>query len=368
MQKQNVLVLVGLSVLAVFATLGRAEEVSGLKRGTPQLKSAGSLAFGPEGVLLVGDAASATVFAIATGDKRTGDAGARVKLDDVQGQVAKLLGASAADVQINDLAVNPATGNVFLSVSKSNAPALVRISSDGTLAQLELTNVPFAKAELADAPPDQVVGEGRRQRNPRSESITDLAFVDGQILVSGLSSADAPSSVRSLAFPPSETDKGTSLEIYHGAHGKLEDYAAIRAFVPFTIGGEAHLLAAYTCTPLVKFPVSSLVPGEKVRGTTVAELGNRNRPLDIIVYRKDGKEYLLMANSSRGVMKVSTENIGQQQPITAPVGGGGTAGQPYETVKQLEGVVQLDKLNDEYAVVLQQTEGGALNLRTVPLP
>jgi len=29
----------------------------------------------------------------------------------------------------------------------------------------------------------------------------------------------------------------------------------------------------------------------------------------MIVYQKDGKDYLLLANSSRGVMKVTTEKI-----------------------------------------------------------
>ena len=45
------------------------------------------------------------------------------------------------------------------------------------------------------------------------------------------------------------------------------------------------------------------------KGKTIAELGNRNKPLDMISYKKEGKDYLLMANSSRGVMKISTENI-----------------------------------------------------------
>jgi hypothetical protein len=37
-----------------------------------------------------------------------------------------------------------------------------------------------------------------------------------------------------------------------------------------------------------------------------------NRPLDIVAYEKEGKSYLLIANSARGVMKVSTENIEKQ--------------------------------------------------------
>ncbi len=77
----------------------------------------------------------------------------------------------------------------------------------------------------------------------------------------------------------------------------------MRTFLPFTIGNQDYILAAYTCTPLVKIPVSSLQAGAKVMGTTIAELGAGNRPLDMISYKKDGHDFILMANSSRGVMK-----------------------------------------------------------------
>src|SRR5205085_3390278 len=138
----------------------------------------------------------------------------------------------------------------------------------------------------------------------------------------------------------------TSVEIFHGNHGRVETNAPVRTFVPYKINGEQHLLAAYTCTPLVKVPISQLKPGEKVKGTTIAELGNMNRPLDMIVYQKGGKDYILMANSARGIMKVPTEGIGKAKAITTPVAGGGTAGVPYETIKDLKGVKHLAKLDN----------------------
>jgi hypothetical protein len=95
-------------------------------------------------------------------------------------------------------------------------------------------------------------------------------------------------------------------------------------------------------------------------------LGNRNRPLDMIVYQKDGKTYVLMANSSRGVMKINTEGIDEAEAIEKPVPD--KAGTTYETVAELKGVEQLDRLNDEYAVVLVRAESGSANLDTVPLP
>ena len=203
----------------------------------------------------------------------------------------------------------------------------------------------------------------------REESITDLAYVEGQLIVSGLSSnREAPSGVRSIGFPFGDEAKGSSLEIYHGAHGRAEDDAAIRTFVPFFIDGQPNLLAGFTCTPLVRFPLDQVSGGDLIRGTTVAELGNRNRPLDMIVYQQDGKHYLLLSNSSRGVMKVSTEKIESNEGITEPVEGGGTAGQPYETIEDWQGVVQMDRLNDTHAVIILSDDSGALQLRTEPLP
>ena len=102
-------------------------------------------------------------------------------------------------------------------------------------------------------------------------------------------------------------------------------------------------------------------------GTTVAELGNGNRPLDMIVYEKGGKKFLLLSNSRRGVMKISTEKLDRKEGITKPVARGEKAGQTYETIESLKGVVQLDRLNKENAVVLVKTETGT-NLKTVPLP
>src|SRR5439155_26701410 len=133
--------------------------------------------------------------------------------------------------------------------------------------------------------------------------------------------------LRSIPFPFKDADKGASVEIYHGAHGKFETQSPVRTFVAYDIDGETNLLAAYTCTPLVKIPVAELKPGAHVKGTTVAELGNRNRPLDMVVFKKDGKDYILMANSSRGVMKITTDNIDKIRGIDQPISG--TAGLTY---------------------------------------
>ena len=161
---------------------------------------------------------------------------------------------------------------------------------------------------------------------------------------------------------------GANVEIYHGAHGRFETRSPIRTFVPFNVGNEPQLLAAYTCTPLVQLSLKELLPGAKVKGKSIAELGNRNRPLDMIVYEKAGKEFLLVANSSRGVMKVSTEKIEASESITEPVKDGSTRGLPYETVAGWTGVDQLDRLDQGHAIVLRRNEGGAQQLESLALP
>jgi hypothetical protein len=86
------------------------------------------------------------------------------------------------------------------------------------------------------------------------------------------------------------------------------------------------------------------------------------------VYQKDGKDYLLLANSSRGIMKINTDQIEKAENITAPVSGGGKKGLPYETIESWTGIDQLDRLDAQNAVVLRRTDGGALNLESMPLP
>lgn len=360
------------ALLWTVAGSSQAADKWGLKKGTAELQSAGQLAFGPDGILFVGDAKQAAVFAISTGDAKGEPAKAKWNIEGLHEKLAALLKSSPQQTTLNDLAVNPASGNVFFTVSAGSRPALVKLDAQG-LSEVSLTDVPFLKAQLSNPPEDKVVEQGPRKVNRRDESITDLIYADGKVIVSGLSNSKAPAIVRELPFPFADGESGTTIEFYHGAHGKLEDYAPVRAFVPFTVNGEASLLAGFQCTPLVRFPVGSLEAakkeaGKKVRGTTVAELGNRNRPLDMITYQKDGKDFLLMANSARGVMKISTQDIGRAEGITEPVKGGGTSGQNFETIKELVGVVQLDKLNDGQAVIVAQADGGALNLRTIDLP
>ena len=240
--------------------------------------------------------------------------------------------------------------------------------SSGKAELLDLRQVQHSTATLPDAPADAEVGEGRRRGNPRMESITDIAFLEDRVLVAGLANEEFASTLRGIPFPFREVGKGTKVEIYHGAHGRFETRSPVRTFVPFQIGGEPHLLAAYTCTPLVQFPIQSIQPGAQIVGKTVAELGNRNRPLDMVVYNKGEHTYLLMANSSRGIMKIPANDIASASSIESAVRGGATEGLDYETIEQWQGVDQLDLLDERHAILLVRADNGPLHLESRPLP
>jgi hypothetical protein len=354
-----------LVVLALSATVAVAQDItSSLKAGKAELQSAGVMTFGPNGVLFVADSLGATIYAFDTGD-RTPSTATAMNVTNLTEKVAGLLGTTAADIVVNDVAVNPISRNAYVSVARGRGPTaaavIVRVAPDGKLSTLALDNFKFAKVAI---PNPGNVGTGRG--NARASSITDMGIADGRLYVAGLSNEEFASTLRSVPLPfPADLDKGTGIQIYHGNHGALETAAPIRVFVPYKIGGQQNILAAYTCTPLVKFDVGTLKPGTKVVGTTIAELGQGNNPLDMIVYNKDGKDYFLMSNDRRGVMKMATASLGTQAGITERVGG--TAGVPYETIAPLTNVEQLDKFNDQTALILQNNSGSR-DLKTVALP
>ncbi len=352
-----------LLVSAVHAPVATAQAGTG-----PKLESGGPLTFGPDDVLFIADNRGAAIFALEMGDRLSGGAPGTKNVPDIDQKIAALLGTDAREIQINDLAVNAESRNAFISVSRGRGadamPALLRVDGNGKIDVISLSDVAYTKALLPN-PPEADPGA---RRNPRTQTITDMAYVDGSLFIAGLSNEEFSSKLRSVAYPFEAVDDGTSIEIWHAAHGQFETQSPVYTFVPYDIDGERHLIAGYLCTPLVKFPIDDLKSGSKVMGTTIAELGNRNRPLDMIVYQKDGQDFLLMSNTSRGVMKISTSGFDTQPGLTEPVSGGGTAGTTYETIAGLTGVEQLDLLDERHAIVIARSDSGAVSLEAVALP
>jgi hypothetical protein len=356
--------LCGALCLAAAMSFG-ATSLDSLKTGKANLKSAGVLAFGPDGILFVGDSMGASIVALDTQDRTSNPAAPAIEVKSINEKIAGLLGSTPDQVLINDVAVNPLSKKIYISVSRGRGPeavpVILRVDSAGKISELPLDGIKFSSVSLVDVPADV---KDQRGQSKRTEAITGLAFLNGKVIVAGLSNEEFSSNLRSIPFPFQTATKGASIEIYHGSHGRFETNSPVRTFVTYSINNEPNILAAYTCTPLVRIPVSELTPGNKVKGKTIAELGNRNRPLDMVVYQKDGHNYILMANSSRGVMKLAADNLDGYKAITAQTE---VTGVPYETIASLKGVQHLNKYDDSNALILAG-DGGALDLRTIPLP
>lgn len=376
-------------VVAAGGPLAQSSDVSSGVGPTPA--HLGPITFGPEATLFAADAEEVFIYALDLSQHVTGGAPGAKDIPGIDRKIAAVLGTEVGNVTVTDLAVYPSTQNAFVSVMRGHGasaePVLVRVDGAGEITVLDLSQVSYSRVKLPNPPSEKtemLLKGGRGMPIPNYPSnqvdeyplslfgvqtITDLAYLDGRLYAAGLSSEEFASKLRSIAYPFAGIDQGTSVEIWHAPHDQFETRSPIYTFVPYEIDDEPHLIASYLCTPLVKFPVSSLKPGADVRGETIAEFGSGNRPLDMIVYQKNGKDFLLMSNNRHGVMKIPTDGFSNAAPLTGVVPDGETAGVPFERVASMQGVEQLDRLDDSHALVMARaSEDGPLNLEAVALP
>src|SRR5947209_14626076 len=95
---------------------------STMQTGKAALKSAGSLAFAPEGILLVGDSVGATIYALDVNDRTASSGAANLEVKGINDKIAAMLGTAADQIAIQDVAVNPISRNVYVSVSRGKGP------------------------------------------------------------------------------------------------------------------------------------------------------------------------------------------------------------------------------------------------------
>jgi hypothetical protein len=97
-----------------------------------------------------------------------------------------------------------------------------------------------------------------------------------------------------------------------------------------------------------------------------------------VPYKKDGHEYILIANTSFGVVKLHADSLGTDKPIDSPTVVN-VAGAPYDKITTLTNVQHLAQIDDTSALVVTATRGagpayapgaagGTVNLQTIALP
>ncbi|MEM8961167.1 MAG: hypothetical protein AAGD38_06805 [Acidobacteriota bacterium] len=322
--RRSLVVTVVIALAAVFwvsAPTSTAEEAvvpPGFTTGKAELRSATRLTFGPDDVLFVGDAKSASLFAFQT-DDQPANTPEEIGIQNLDATLAGHLGVTPRDIAVNDMAVHPVSKAIYLAVERGQGedavPVILRMAADGSAIEpINLDNIAHARADLPKAPAADA--KDRWGRDLRAMTITDLDFFDGKVWVSGLSNEEFASHLRIVPFPFDGTVTSSSLEIFHGAHGRWETASPARTLLPIDIDGEPHILAAYTCTPLAVFKVADLKDGAHVKGKTVAELGNRNQPIELLVTEVEGEPQVLVLNSTRAGMRIKVADIAKAAAIT----------------------------------------------------
>lgn len=351
-------VLTGVVLLA--ATNPVVKSPYGFTKGTPEIKSISALSFGKDGILFIGDSKSATVYAIETRDAKNSPEAAPA-ISNIDQKIAAALGTQKENIAITDMAVNPLSKKIYISVQVTDGtPAIVKIEGD-KIASVATKNINFSDVVLNDAVAEDA--KDGRGRPLRISTISDISFDNGKLMLSGLSNKEFSSTFRSIPFPFGSTQDHASLEIYHASHGRYETTSPIRTFTTGKINGKDYLIASYTCTPLVLFPLDELKSGAHVKGRTIAEMGSGNSPLDMITVKKGNETLLLMANTNRPVASVNYKNIAAfEGTMTEKVSGFAGAG---FVQLPFSGVLQMDKLGDNQLVMIQKKPNGDIDLLTV---
>ena len=344
-----------------------------MRVGAVKLLSAGVMQFGSDGTLFVADARAGAVYALDVAETTRDTSSTPIRIDDVDEKIAAALGTTRDQIRIRDMVAHPLSQSLYFSVARGRGEgatvAIARVTKrDARVTVLSLENVRHARAELPDAPSaDAKTPWGEPTR---AMAITDLALVNGELLVAGLSNEEFSSALRRVPYPFGGAAKSTTVEVFHTSHDKYETASPIESMLPMTLGGKDVVLASYTCSPLAVFDRAELTAKHHVRGRTVAELGGGNRPLDMIRYvsPRSGKEYVLIANSHRTLMRMDPLDIANAPGMTTAVKQAyEPAGVSYLPVSSY-GVLQLDAYNKANAVLLQRDpDDGSLDVRSLGL-
>jgi hypothetical protein len=340
--------------------------------GNPQVKSIDAIAFGPQGTLLIGDSKGQQVVAVQTGDT-TARAWSKTEIAQIHEQLAGRIGTTGKGIEIIKMAVNPASTTAYFAIRKMDdkSSLILTVDGNGKISEFRLDNVKYARVSLPAG-----------DKGPITK-ITDVTWAGDRVLVAAQANETFGSKIYSIVAPLENNSTGAiySTETYHVSHGKWETRAPIKSVISYEEENRRYLVGAFTCTPIVKYQIDDLKPGDKVKGTSVIELGNGNHPLDMFTYQKNGKTYILM-NTMRAFGKpfgpskywtvkvdhtILRENASINEKAVQPVPQKGKS----EVARMVDGyhsVVHMDRLDATRALVIRTDDKGSWTLTVLDLP
>jgi hypothetical protein len=198
-----------------------------------------------------------------------------------------------------------------------------------------------------------------------------MEFYNGELFVAGISNEEFCSVLRRVPYPFDGTESISNIEMYHIVHDSYETRAPIRSMSVQTIDGKDHLVAAYTCSPLVLIPLEELQGGQKVKAKTVGDMGN-GQPIDMVPFKMKGEAMLFVTNNSRSPMVIPLKGLNGAKAVTKadfkrgpkldvnPIMPYGPVGKP---VMFSGASLRIDLLNDSHFISLNRDfETGSLDL------
>ena len=338
-----------------------------------KFRQIGRMSFATDGVLLVADRGNGSVVAIDTGD--TGSATPlKKRIDNIDTLIAGALGTKATGVQIVDMVVNRINGRIYLSVirKQDGISALLTIDGSGKVAAVNLAKARHVRITLP--------GDGKA----KVSNVTGVKLAGSRVLAAGQSGREFASKIYSIPLPLEHGNSAAvySTETFHVAHGRWETRAPIQSFIPVKEKGKTYIVGSFNCTPIAKFPVDGLENGAKIKGTSVVELGSGNRPVDMLIYKKGGKDWLVtntdrfhhkrrpIGPSQYWGCRVDMKYLGAKETnekaarrtVKKKKGPEG-----MEVIDVLFGVKHIDQFANDKVVVLRDTKG-KLSLEPAVLP
>ncbi len=366
--------LVGVAVLTAGQAVADSKGLAKTTKGSPEIGRIDVLSFAPGGVLLIGDGAKRQVVAVDTKDTN-GSTESFKTIPHLNKELAGRLGVKAGDIEVIDMVVNPDSGKLYLSVRKQDDKTyvLVRIDSKGEISPVSLKSVDYAAIPLPQG-----------EKTPVN-TITDLAWVGDRLVAAARCNEEFASKIFATRGALSHGQVGQiySAETFHVAHGRWETKAPMSVLIPYEEDGKPYIVGAFSCTPVVKYPLDALQPGAKIKGISMIELGSGNRPLDMFSYDKGGKGSVI-ANTfrfhhsrrpfgpspywaARFDKDLLANNEATNKEAVRRLKGNDPATDRIQLVEDFHGIVQMDRLNDTHAIGLKEA-GEDVDLVLVALP
>ena len=96
-----------------------AEDAEGVSsKGRPEILSMSALTFGPENTLFIGDSKGGSIFAIQVVAASPAEGKEGINIAGIETKIAAMLGTTAEQVMIHDLAVHRPSQEIYLAVSR----------------------------------------------------------------------------------------------------------------------------------------------------------------------------------------------------------------------------------------------------------